>query len=311
MPADILAADLGGIERPEIHLSEIMRIFEELSADHLDGKSPDQIRRWHNPRLNAIDNFISVIGDKTLSSITREDALDFRAWWWKRIQSEGLVRNSANKNFSHLGAIIGTVSDMKRLGLDRVFSGMHFRETDQARRRAFPMSWIQENLLGSAPLPGLNSEATDFLLVMVNTGCRPSEIAGLLPERIRLEDDIPHIQIRPDGRQLKTAHSLRDMPLVGVSLEAMRRNPDGFPRYLRNAGGWSNLVNKYFRDNDLLSGPGYSAYSLRQSFEDRMLAADLPDRLAADLMGHSTERPKYGDGAALSQKLKALEKIKV
>ena len=177
---------------------------------------------------------------------------------------------------------------MKRLGLDRVFSGMHFRETDQARRRAFSMSWIQDNLLGPAPLPGLNSEATDLLLVMVNTGCRSSEIAGLLPERIRLEDNIPHIQIRPDGRQLKTVHSLRDMPLVGISLEAMRRNPDGFPRYLRNAGSWSNLVNKYFHDKELLPGPGHSAYSLRHSFEDQMLAADLPDRLAADLMGHST-----------------------
>lgn len=310
VPADILAADLGGVDRPEIHLSEVLDIYLDLTRDQLEGKSADQLRRWKNPRVKAIKNLVTVLGDRPLAAIARDDALAFRDWWFDRITEEGLTRNSANKDMTHLGVVLGTVSDMKRLGLDRVFNGLHFRETDKATRRAFPLAWIQENLICAAPLAGLNSQARDILLIMVNTGCRPSEIAGLMPDRIRLADNIPHIQIRADGRQLKTPASRRDLPLVGVSLDAMRRHPEGFPRY-RFKDKWSDVVNKFLRTNGLLPGSGFSAYSLRHSFEDRMLAAEFPDRLAADLMGHSTDRPKYGEGASLEQKLAALVKIGV
>lgn len=67
-------------------------------------------------------------------------------------------------------------------------------------------------------------QARLIVYALIETGCRPSEIANLLPEDIRLGDAVPHIRIRPrKGREIKTQTSIREIPLVGVSLEAMKR----------------------------------------------------------------------------------------
>ena len=100
------------------------------------------------------------------------------------------------------------------------------------------------------------------------------------------------------------------MPLVGVSLEAMQRHPEGFPRYL-GKDRFSNAVNKYLRTNGFLESPDHSAYSLRHSFEDRMLALNLPDRLAAELMGHALKRERYGAGPSLAQKADVVSRLAI
>lgn len=38
-------------------------------------------------------------------------------------------------------------------------------------------------------------------------------------------------------------------------------------------------------------------YSLRHSFEDRMIAAGVDDRIRRDLFGHRLDRERYGKGA--------------
>lgn len=40
-------------------------------------------------------------------------------------------------------------------------------------------------------------------------------------------------------------------------------------------------------------------YSLRHSFEDRMIAAGVDDRIQRDLFGHRLDRERYGKGATL------------
>jgi hypothetical protein len=70
-------------------------------------------------------------------------------------------------------------------------------------------------------------------------GARPSEIVNLRHDHIILESNIPHIRVRPDERVLNTEFSWRDIPLVGVSLEAIRQFLDGFPRYRDNADAFS------------------------------------------------------------------------
>ena len=70
------------------------------------------------------------------------------------------------------------------------------------------------------------------MFAMIETSCRPSELANILPENIVLDDDVPHVKIKATKmRQLKTVSSVRDIPLVGVSLEAMKRAPNSFPHY--------------------------------------------------------------------------------
>lgn len=292
------AALLGGISEPPITVTRALDLYWKLAADKALGKSDDQLRRWRNPRMKAIRNFVDVVGDKPLSEITADDMLDFRSWWFDRVEANGLTPNSANKDLIHLGDVLKTVNRMKRLGLTLPLGELPFREAEAKTRPPFSDAWIRDKLLAPGTLDGLNTEARCILLGMVNTGYRPSEGAALLPAHIRLEVAVPHVEILPGGRQVKSVHAKRVIPLVGVSLEAFRACPEGFPRY-RNNPGLSATVNKFLWENGLCETPGHTLYSLRHAFEDRLLAAGVDDRIRRDLMGHRLDRERYGKGASL------------
>jgi len=263
------------------------------------GKSDDQLRRWKNPRIKAVKNFVAVIGDKALADITGDDMLDFRQWWLEKIEAEDMSTNSANKDLIHLGNVLKTVNKMKRLGLVLPLSDLSFKAGEAKQRPPFSDAWIRDRLLAPGALDGLNAEAKAILLAMVNTGARPSELASLTADQIRLNDNVPHISIEPNGRQLKSKNARRVIPLVGVSLEAMRSHPEGFPRYRVNSASLSATINKYLRGHGLLETPQHTLYGLRHAFEDRQLAAGVDERVRRDLMGHSLNRERYGKGASL------------
>jgi len=67
---------------------------------------------------------------------------------------------------------------------------------------------------------------------------------SLKRETIVLDHSVPHIKVRPDGRELKTERSVPDIPPVGAALMAMRLQPDGFPRYREKSDQPSAAVNK-------------------------------------------------------------------
>jgi integrase len=172
-------------------------------------------------------------------------------------------------------------------------------------RPPFSDAWIKGKILATKALDGLNAEARGLILGMVNTGYRPSEGAALTEQTISLDGAVPHIRIEPDGRQLKSQYARREIPLTGVSLEAFRSFPEGFPRY-RDSASLSATVNKYLRANGLLETPEHSFYSLRHSFEDRMLEAGIDERIRRDLFGHTLDRERYGKGASLARKAELL-----
>lgn len=244
---------------------------------------------------------MAVIGDKAISDITGDDMLDFRAWWLERLETNGLTTNSANKDLIHLGDVLKTVNKMKRLGLVLPLTDLSFKQGEAKPRPPFTESWIRDKIPAPGKLDGLNKEARCILLAMINTGARPSELAALTNDQIKLDTNVPHISIEPVGRQLKSANARRVIPLCGVSLEAMRECPEGFPRYRRNPAGLSATINKYLRACGLLETPEHSLYGLRHSFEDRQLAAGVDERIRRDLMGHSLNRERYGKGASLNR----------
>lgn len=304
------AALLGGAQEPKIKVSRALELYWTLAADRTIGKSEDQLRRWRNPRVKAVNNFLAVVGDKALADISGDDMLNFRNWWVERMDSEDLTPNSANKDLIHLGDVLKTVNKMKRLGLVLPLTDISFKEGEKRSRPPFSLAWIRDKLLAPGALDGLNLEARCIVLGMVNTGYRPSEGACLTAAQIRLDHNVPHISIEPVGRQLKSAYARRIIPLAGVSLEAFRQCPDGFPRYADNPA-LSATVNKYLRQNGLMESPGHSLYSLRHSFEDRMLAAGIDDRIRRDLFGHRLTRERYGRGADLDHLAKVIQAVAI
>ncbi|MDS9468627.1 tyrosine-type recombinase/integrase [Paracoccus sp. MBLB3053] len=301
-------AVLGLVAAPRLTVTGALAEFWRLSEERVHGKDANQLRIWKNQRKRAIGNFVEIIGDLALEDITRDHMLDFRQWWWERIRDEAMTANSANKDISALVNILRTVNEMKRLHIDLPVEKLAFTEGEQNTRLPFSDAWIRDRLLEPGALDGMNDQARAILLIMINTGCRPAEIAGLLPHHIQLGHEWPHISIEPEGRHLKTIHSRRKIPLLGVSLEAMKQHPEGFPRY-RASGNLSGAVNKFLRENGLMETAEHSMYGLRHSFEDRLLAAGVDERIRADLMGHKLMRERYGAGAPLATSTAIIQQV--
>lgn len=136
-----------------------------------------------------------------------------------------------------------------------------------------------------------------------------SPIVYLQEDAIILNTSIPYVRILPDGRRLKTEDSRREIPLVGAALAAMRKRPQGFPRYRDKSSNLSATLNKYLLENGLRPTKDHTVYSLRHSFKDRLVAAEAPDSLIDSLMGQQggrtdqqpVERRRVGFGAIVLQ----------
>lgn len=304
-----VAAVLGGAARPPLALSGLFSAFEQIAADRLVGKSADQVRKWRNPRLRAVTNAMSVIGDKPLAELTRHDALDLKAWWLDRVRDEGYDQGSANKDLGHLAAMMLAVDEAWRLDLSLPFGGVRVAGEKHNPRVPYPPELVRTRILPGEALMSLNPEARAIILVVAATGMRPSEVAALTPGRIVLDADIPHVQVRPEERQLKNDHSARDMPLVGRALEVMREHRNGFPRYRDAPDSFSATANKALGAAGLRPTPGHTVYSLRHTFKDRLIALEAPERVQDALMGHAVSETKYGAGPSLQQRAEWLARV--
>ncbi len=308
-----VSAILGKHSLSTITLSKALENFFNFQKIELLNKTDDQIRKWKNPRIKAVNNLINLIGDVPVDQISRNDILHLRDWWSERVSNEGLSSNSPNKDFTYLRTLLSFISDDKQLDINTeyLFSRVRFANTPSTRP-PFPTEFIRTELLNINNLTDLHPECQLFLFAMADTGARPSELVGLNPLKgdIRLDTDIPYIHIRPEKKKaLKTTQSERMIPLVGASLYAFQNLPEGFEHYYQKADALSANINKYLRDHNLLPSPEHSIYSLRHSFEDRLTAVEPPEKVQAALMGHKYNRPRYGDGPSLEQKKKWLDKI--
>lgn len=271
--------------------------------------SMDQQRRWASAKRRAVESLLDVIGDKNVAEISRDDALDFRERWQQRVMFEGIEIDTANKTFGHLARMLRVVNDSRRLGLDPVFAKLRIEGSIDKSRTAYDAEFLQSSLLTSSALAGLNAEARAVVCLIAETGLRLSEACNLTADTIKLTAAVPHVIVRADGRRMKTQQSAREMPLVGVSLVAMKAFSEGFPRYRDKSASLSALVNKYLGHRGLRPRDGQSLYSLRHTFEDRLNAIETPEKVVATLMGHKWQRPRYGSGPSLVQKHEWLSRI--
>lgn len=310
--APVAAAHGGATDRPKpkIALSTLLDEYEATQKVQLARYSPDQLRRWRNGKNRAIANLKQVLGgDRYIDEITRQDALDFRDWWSARIVKGEVRIDSANKEIGIISRMIHVLNRSKRLGLELVFRELCIEGGGYEQRAAYTVDFVQSKILADGALDGLNDEARHVIYVCAETGMRPVEIVNLTKNTIKLDCGVPHILVKPEARVLKTDYSDRHFPLVGVALQVMRKNPDGFPSYFDKSPSLSATVNKYLAAHKLRPTDKHSLYSLRHTFEDRLTAAEPPEKIQAYLMGHKYDRPKYGSPPSLEQLKGWLDKI--
>jgi len=302
---------LGGEAKPDLTLTAARELWFGYSAGKLLGKRPDQVRRWENPRKLAVKEFVDCIGeDKPIAAVSRDDARKFQDLWLARVRDDGYGRNQMNKQIGHLSTMFSTVSEELKLGLDPVFAKLAVSELKRARP-PFDRAWVEKKILAPGALAGLNLDARVALLVCAETGMGAEEVTSLRAETIHLKAKVPYVSIvsREGAMQKNAEYRPRDIPLVGIALEAMKLRPAGIERYYDKNVTLSSAVNKYLRENKLLQSDKHTLYSFRHSFQDRLTAAEAPDRIQADLMGHKYTREKYGKGPDLTQKRRWLERI--
>jgi integrase len=303
------AALLGTKKRPAFMLSKLFEEYETATKDEVKDLSPDQLRIWRNGRIRAVERFVEVVGDKPVSEVTPDDAIDYCEWWRDRVVDDEVEAKTANKDIGQLSRMLKEMNVRRRLNLPDVFKGLRLKGETERARAPYDTDFIQNRLLADGALAGLNEDARLVLYIVADTGMRPSEVVNLQKNAILLGASIPYVMVLPDGRRLKTDDSQREIPLVGAALAAMKLRPDGFPRYRDKSSNLSSTLNKYLLENALRPTKNHTVYSLRHSFKDRLVAAEAPDSLIDCLMGHKTYKPKYGKGPSLELKLKYLQQI--
>jgi integrase len=303
------AALLGTEKRPAFLLSKLFDEYEAATKDEVKDLSSDQLRIWTNGRKRAVARFVEIIGDKPVNQVTADDALDYCDWWRGRVIEDEVEAKTANKDIGQLSRMLKEMSIRRRLDLPDFFKGLRLKGETEHPRSPYETEFIQNRLLATDALAGLNEDARLVLYIIADTGMRISEVVNLQENAILLDAEIPYIKILPEGRRLKTEDSQREIPLVGAALAAMKVRPQGFPRYRDKASNLSATVNKYLQENGLRPTEDHSLYSLRHSFKDRLIAAEAPDSMIDSLMGHKSYKPKYGKGPPLQLKLKYLQRI--
>jgi len=94
----VAEATLGLSEQPDTTIRQAFEIYiDRIEAGQRQSKSDGQYASWVKVKKRARSNFIAVVGDKPILQITREDALDFHAWWQERIENEGRKADTANR----------------------------------------------------------------------------------------------------------------------------------------------------------------------------------------------------------------------
>lgn len=303
------AALLGGEKRPTVRLSEVFPRFESQVKAEIKDMSPNQLKRWQNGYLLANRELIDVVGDKALSELTHDNILDYIDWLRGRVEEDEIVAKTANKYIGHNSKMIRAINQRMRLGLPDLFSGLRLQGVKQEQRPPFDTDFVQKRLLADGALMELNVEARRVVMLIADSGLRVSEAVNLNETTIFLECDIPYVKVLPDGRRVKTQDSIREIPLVGTALAAMKLQPKGFPRYVDKGASLSGYVNGFLMEKGLRPTPKHTLYSLRHSFKDRLIATEAQDSMIESLMGHADDHPKYGHGPSLELKQKWLHRI--
>lgn len=318
--SEVIDAVLGGVEEPKVTISEAMALYQsKIALPEIVKKSPAQKRLWENTLNRSLRYFVEVIGDLAMTDIEREHAQTYFAYWNSQITPEEeevkpMSPKTAARHFGDMRVLYNAyfkyMGDEDRPNPFRNLNFKDKRNKDTRKTPSFTNEWVRKTILVPGVFEDLTPEIVLAPLMIVETGCRPGEIINLRPQDIVLDAKIPHLII-PDreDREVKTATSVRKIPLVGVSLEAARRAPNGFTKYHDKSNAFSAAANAAYRRRGLFPTDHHVIYSFRHSFEDRMKEAGIDFELRCMLMGHKIDRPEYGTGGSLEYRRRELLKI--
>ena len=179
------------------------------------------------------------------------------------LRLKGMGIKTVKRVFSSIRAIVNLAIAEEGLDCSNAFAKTYFPDDDNAQVRQ-PIS--AEDLKKVQSLcKDIDDEMRWLIALISDTGMRLGEAAGLLKEDIKVNEPVPHIDLKPHPwRTLKTRGSQRLIPLTKealwaskMTLEANNDSNFAFPRYCSEtgckansaSGGLNKWLHQYVPDN--------------------------------------------------------------
>ena len=240
-----------------------------------------------------------LLGDRPISSYSSNEAAQFRDW----CIGQGMGIKTVKRVFASVRAIINLAISEEGFDCSNAFVKTYFPDDDNAQSRQ-PIS-MQDIKKVQSLCKDIDDDMRWLIALISDTGMRLGEAAGLLKEDIKLDDRIPHIDLKPHPwRTLKTKGSQRLIPLTKEALWASQRlleaNNDSifaFPRYCDErsckansaSGGLNKWLHQYVPENCVI-------HSFRHSLRDRLRAVECPSDIVDAIGGWKTSGVGHGYG---------------
>ena len=294
---NVMANDVKSLSSPT--LSEAMHLYLKL-------KGVGKAKTFHQAAMRNVGVVIGVVGDKPIAEYSTIDAGKVR----DAMIAKGLAVLSVKRTFITIKAIINLAIAEHGLDMRNPFSAIFMPDADGKKRVSIPVETIKQIQQSCIE----HDDDMRWLVALISdTGMRLAEAAGLHIDDLKLDQDIPYVDIKPHPwRSLKTRGSQRQVPLVGASLWASQRikanasSCYAFARYTDgercNANSASNALNKWMKANfrsDIVM------HGFRHAMRDRLRALQCPSEMIDQIGGWSSGRvgEEYGDGYLLIQTL--------
>lgn len=300
----------GKMPELELTISRAVQIYVERHCDGVEKRSTQV----------AKEQAIEFFGDVPLSEIDRALAND---WAYELAKVRGQSHSTIMKRTGALKAVVNYVKDHGLYSGDNPFARLKPPKIAKKSEERLPFHEVHlEALKRYMENSNLKQETKDILELLLHTGCRLSEIAGLKAADVQIDADIPYIYVREsEGRRLKNAHSRRRIPLVGKALEAARnclkRSPEGwlFPTLAPSTFNHNDSDKLSARLRKVIKKAGISQtgrlvpYSFRHTMAAALNMTEGLDLITRErLMGHE-KIDRYGaSDPSLETSLEALEK---
>lgn len=243
---------------------------------------------------------VSFLGDIPVMDLSRLHARQFV----EHLSSAGLKTASVRRNLNHVIAVLNSAIIEGEITKSNPFNRLQIaNEGEDSEETNVPT----ETDLHEIIVKYRQDESLTALLalILIETGTRIAEFSGMKASDVFLDAPIPYVRIKDYYiRGTKNKDSLREFPVVGVSLEALKkvmampRSTDAvFPTYARIGGGTaaSAAVNKRLTKWDITS------HSFRHSLKDRLREAGCPKDIRDRIAGHKAPdiAETYGKGFSL------------
>ncbi len=284
-----LVANKGRISRPSPTLADAKRLYlqERIKGDINENQKTLRLERVMGYLAHAIET------DRPLDRLTREDAREVRD---HMIRDLDMNPSTVRRYVNDIRAMIGFgITEFGLRDALNPFQRLEIRVQTVAREERSPIPAKTLKAIRARLEAHAGADLWQIWRMLEGTGCRLGEVTGLLVSDVRLGAPVPYLDlVHHAHRRLKTAGSVRRVPLIGEALDAAREAVEAagdstvlFPRYgkVRGADVASASLMKHIRA--VTEDDKIVVHSLRHTMKDRMIRARVSDGDQDLVLGHS------------------------